>query len=178
MQDPSEVPSAAASDYALPMHRLFAPIALTSDLHVGPGPGSVEDAQHLRSLGIDRLLSLQTDADLASRGLRWPVVWQMLMAQGIRAERHPIIDFDAKDFARQLGGAVTALQDLLTVDDPVHPPHAYVHCTAGINRSPSVALAVLARRMGFDAALALLESAHPGAVPYKDAVEKWLKRNR
>lgn len=160
------------------MHRLFNPIALTSDLQVGPGPSSVEDAQRLRSLGIDRLLSLQTDADLASRGLRWSVVWQMLMAQGIRAERHPIVDFDAKDFARQLSGAVKALEDLLAVDDPARPPRVYVHCTAGINRSPSVALAALARRMGFEAALALLGSAHPEAVPYKDVVEKWLKRNR
>lgn len=159
------------------MHRLFNPIALTSDLHVGPGPGSVEDAQHLRSLGIDRLLSLQTDADLASRGLRWPVVWQMLMAQGIRAERHPIVDLDARDFARQLTAAVAALEDLLAVDDPARPPRVYIHCTAGINRSPSVALAVLARRMGFDAALALLGSAHPGAVPYDELVAKWLKRN-
>lgn len=160
------------------MHRSFNPIALTSDLFVGPVPSSVEDAQHLRSLGIDRLLSLQTDADLASRGLRWPVVWQVLMAQGIRAERHPIVDFDTRDFARQLSGAVTALEELLVVDDPARPPRVYVHCTAGINRSPSVALAVLARRMGLDAALALLGSAHPGAVPYGELVAKWLKRNR
>lgn len=160
------------------MQRLFNPIALTSDLFVGPVPSSVEDAQHLRTLGVDRLLSLQTDADLASRGLRWPVVWQVLMAQGIRAERHPIVDFDARDFTRELSGAVTALEDLLTADDPARPPRVYLHCTAGINRSPSVALAVLARRMGLEAARALLESVHPGAVPYHDLVAKWLKRNR
>jgi hypothetical protein len=159
------------------MQRFFNPIALTPDLFVGPGPGSIEEAQRLRSLGIDRLLSLQTDADLAARGLRWPVLWQMLLSQGIRAERHPIVDFDAKDFARQLGDAVTALEELLAVDDPARPPRVYVHCTAGINRSPSLALAVLARRMGFEAALALLGSAHPGAVPYEAVIAKWLKRN-
>ena len=152
----------------------FRPIAVTPDLFVGPAPTSVEDVERLAALGISRLLSLQTDRDLAARGLHWNTLWGLLMARGIRAERQPIIDFDNKDFARHLGAAVDMLDELVQPD--VATPRVYVHCTAGINRSPSVILAWLARENGMDAAKSLLAKAHPDAVPYDDLVAQWHKK--
>ena len=55
----------------------------------------------------------------------------------------------------------------------------YLHCSEGINRAPSVALAHLvhAERVGVDAALAELRRCDSGARPYA-AVIDWLRRGR
>jgi hypothetical protein len=153
----------------------FNPIQVTPGLFVGPGPASVEDLDTLAALGVTRLLSLQTDADLAARGLRWTTLWQLMLARGITGERCPIVDFDSKDFARHLSAAVAALDESMTPDGATQP-RVYVHCTAGINRSPSVILAWLAARDGLAVAVERLLALHPQAVPYEDLVAKWLKK--
>jgi protein-tyrosine phosphatase len=155
-------------------HSRFNPIQVTERLFVGPGPSSVEDIETLVSLGVTSVLSLQTDADLASRGLRWNTTWQLMLARGITAVRCPIVDFDTRDFARQLSLAVEALDDLMGPGDGSE--RVYVHCTAGINRSPSVVLAWLSVREGLTAGRARLTQAHPQAIPYDDLVAKWLKK--
>ena len=52
----------------------------------------------------------------------------------------------------------------------------YLHCTEGINRAPSVALAYLVRHEGLevDEALAELRGCDPGARPYAALVD-WLR---
>ena len=52
----------------------------------------------------------------------------------------------------------------------------YLHCSEGINRAPSVALAYLVRheRPDIDAALAAVRACDAGARPY-DAVINWLR---
>ncbi len=159
------------------MDRRFAPIPLAPlapDLFVGPAPLAPEDIETLRGLGITRLLSLQTDRDLGSFGLRWSSLWQLHLAKGIQATRIPIVDFDKNDFARRLGEAVAALDELIA--DPASPNRVYVHCTAGINRSTTVTLAWLARNFTLEQADDTLMAAHPGAIPYRDLVTRWLKK--
>lgn len=140
-------------------------------LLVGPGPTELADVDHLASLGVTALLSLQTDDDLGARGLRWATLWQLFTARGIHALRVPIRDFDRKDLARGVEAALEALDGLLATNARV-----YLHCTAGLNRSPTVALAHLYRTLGPDRALAALMERHPDAVPYPDALTRWWKK--
>jgi len=55
----------------------------------------------------------------------------------------------------------------------------YVHCSEGINRAPSVALAYVVQHegSGVDAALAELRRCDPGAKPYAAVIE-WLRAHR
>lgn len=140
-------------------------------LVVGACPTSVEDVALLASRGVTGLLSLQSDEDLASRGLSWPVLWQVHAAHGIVASRVAIRDFDKRDLLRHLDDAVAALDALLAQDRRV-----YVHCTAGLNRSTTVALAHMSRALGLEAALDALFACHPDAIPYADLVVRWATR--
>lgn len=146
-----------------------------SDLYVGPCPTEPEDSRALTAAGVGALLSLQTDEDLRALGLRWEVLWQGHVGAGLAVERVPIRDFDKRDLAAKVGDAVLAWQRLAETGRPV-----YIHCTAGLNRSPTVTIAVLASRHGLsldDAAVRLM-AAHPDAMPYVDALAKWWKAAR
>jgi len=57
----------------------------------------------------------------------------------------PVIDFDRAELRRKLPQCVAALSDLLDAGEPV-----YLHCTAGVNRSPTVAAAFLHWKRGWD----------------------------
>lgn len=140
-------------------------------LIVGPGPTELADVEQLAAAGVTALLSLQTDDDLGARGLRWPTLWQLYVARGIHAVRVPIRDFDRKDLARGIESALAALDALLA-----HHARVYLHCTAGLNRSPTLALAHLYRTLGPERALAALMERHPDAVPYPDTLTRWWKK--
>lgn len=137
-------------------------------LVVGACPTTLEDIAHLAELGVTGLLSLQSDADLEARGLSWSRLWQTYLAHGILASRVPIRDFDQRALQRHLDEAVAALDALLARDRRV-----YVHCTAGLNRSTTVVLAHLSRAGGLEAALEVLLTRHPEAIPYVDVVARW-----
>jgi len=141
-------------------------------LFVGPGPTGLDDIGVLAEHGVTGLLSLQTDDDLGARGLRWSTLWQIYTARGITAERVPIRDFDRRDFARNIEAGLAALDPLLASCARV-----YLHCTAGLNRSPTLALAHLYRTLGPERALAALMERHPDAVPYPETLTKWWKRS-
>lgn len=142
-------------------------------LWVGSYPQTSEDIAYLRDeVGIRAILSLQTDADLAERGLRWSDQWTRAMKAGLHVERVPIVDFDRGDLQSQLSMAVDKLAELIDASMKV-----YLHCTAGINRSPTVAVAYYATRPGgsLDEAMARVTTARR-SVPYPDVVERWLAR--
>jgi hypothetical protein len=121
--------------------------------------------------GATAILSLQTDDDLGARGLRWPIVWSLAMRTGITAARVPIRDFDKRDLLGNLDAALAALDGLIAAGHRV-----YVHCSAGLNRSPSVCVAHFARAQGLEPAHAFVLARHPEAVPYLDVLAKWAKR--
>ncbi|MFO0749917.1 MAG: dual specificity protein phosphatase family protein [Myxococcota bacterium] len=141
-------------------------------LWVGSCPVDAEDSRALAAQGIGAVLSLQTDTDLKALGLRWEVLWGSHIAAGLAVERVPIRDFDKKDLGAQVELALAALARLGDGGRAV-----YLHCTAGLNRSPTIAIAALAERYDLDpdAASELLMRAHPGAVPYVDALQRWWK---
>jgi hypothetical protein len=123
---------------------------LDHGLFVGSCPKGPEDVLHLKQdLSMDAIVNLQTEEDFRALGINWQFLWTALMRTGLEAVRVPIRDLDNEDLARGLGEAVEAVAERLGWGSRV-----YLHCTAGINRSPTVAIAALAgpRGMGLSAA--------------------------
>ncbi|HEV8338998.1 MAG TPA: dual specificity protein phosphatase family protein [bacterium] len=138
-------------------------------LYIGSAPASEADLKELRrEVALTALLSLQTDADLAVRNLSWEREAGWCRALGIEAHRLPIEDWSAQDVIAHLDEGVEALRRLLEDGQVV-----YLHCTAGVNRSPSIALGYLVRVGGqpIEDALVQLQQARPGARPYPDVLE-------
>ncbi len=146
---------------------------LDEQLAVGSHPHAPEHMTALgRKHGITTVLCLQSDDDLSSRGLQWSILWQFYMRLGIDVTRVPIQDFDKKDLLTHLDTAVSALHDGLADGGKV-----YVHCSAGLNRSPTVIIAYLVkhREMSLDDAVAWVTERHE-CVPYPDVLESWVQR--
>jgi len=123
------------------------------NLFIGPDPRLEEEFELLRSLKITAIVSLQTDDDVRQGGL------DRAQAAAERAGfffcSMPVTDFDRLELRRKLPECVAKLDDLLTAGHTV-----YIHCTAGVNRSPTVAVAYLHWRLGWPLkkAVAHLES--------------------
>ncbi len=145
---------------------------LDDTLAVGSHPHTPEQIQWLREVGgVRALVTLQSDEDLASRGLSWGVLWQLYMRAGISTTRVPVRDFDRKDLERHLEAAVDAVAQHVAAGRKV-----YVHCTAGLNRSPSVVIGYLAahRGMTLDEATAWVSERH-SCMPYPDVLAAWAR---
>ena len=139
-------------------------------LWVGPCPNSPEKVLALTQLGITGLVSVQTDGDLRELGMSWSLMWKFLMASGISCQRVPIRDFDDDALAAGLPLAVQAVQGLHATGRAT-----YLHCTAGINRSPTVAIGFVHRHHGLDldAAWQQVTDRRP-SVPNRRALDQWL----
>lgn len=114
-------------------------------LYVGSCPTSQTDVQELKELGITAVLNLQTDEDIAWRNIDRDGVSAAYRAYRLREIRYPIRDFDYEDLRRRLPEAVRLLHNLVKEGHRV-----YVHCTAGMNRSPTVIIAYLHWAMNWD----------------------------
>lgn len=145
-------------------------------LWVGSCPVAPEDSQILATAGIGAILCLQTDDDLKGLGIRWDNIWRCHVAAGLAVERVPIRDFDRRDLAAQvevaLAGLGRAREAASAVDKAV-----YLHCTAGLNRSTTIAIAALADAydLSLEDATRRLLAKHPDAVPYVDTLGRWWK---
>jgi protein-tyrosine phosphatase len=107
-------------------------------LLVGEYP-TPEDAAWLRDEhGVTVVVSLQDDADLASKGLRLAALERAYGAHGLAFHRVPIPDGDDRNLAARLGEIIPLLRGLIDAGGRV-----YVHCNAGFNRAPTVAIAYL-----------------------------------
>ena len=145
-------------------------------LYVGRYPQDPDDVARLRDeLGVGAVLNLQSDEDLLDRAIQWPAMWKTYVAGGIVVERVPILDFAKDDLLRNVEAAVQKLHELR--DD--RGLSVYLHCNAGINRSPTIAIAYLALYQGMtlDDAQVLVEQRHR-CIPYVDVLRKWLKKRR
>ena len=132
------------------MHHGLKYADLEHGLFVGSCPKTPEDVLHLKhDLSMDAVVNLQTEEDFRAFGIGWSFLWTALVRCGIEVVRVPIRDLDNEDLARGIGEAVEAVAERLD-----RGARVYLHCTAGINRSPTVAIATLAgpRGMGLRAA--------------------------
>jgi protein-tyrosine phosphatase len=117
-------------------HPEFAEILPT--LLVGEYP-TPDDARWLRSAErVTAVLSLQDDADLASKGLVLAEIEGAYRAHGLRFHRMPVPDCDNDFLEARLDAIVGQLRELHDSGERV-----YLHCNAGMNRAPTVAIAYL-----------------------------------
>lgn len=134
-------------------------------LLIGSAPQTQNDVAQLVTLGVTAVLNLQTDDELpggpTTRARQW------YKALDVELHRVEIEDFSPQAIIARLDEAVAALDDLLRNGHTV-----YLHCTAGVNRSPSIAVAYLCRAEGLsvEEALASVTLRRPQARPYEDVV--------
>jgi protein-tyrosine phosphatase len=125
------------------------------ELWVGADPREGGDFEMLKARGITAILSLQTEDDLRGRGIGWEA--RGAVRAGLVFSNVPVTDFDAKDLRLKLAECVKELDRLLKAGHTV-----YVHCTAGVSRSPTVVVAYLhwCRGWALEEALVHIQDAH------------------
>ena len=107
-------------------------------LFVGAHPDGGDDIDELKSAGITAVLNVQSDDDLHYLDIDWPDLHARYFALGMEVRRVPIQDFNADELRNELPQAVQVLTELLEAGHTV-----FVHCSAGVNRSPSVIICYL-----------------------------------
>jgi len=137
------------------------------DLLIGEYP-TPDDAEWLRlTHRVTAVVSLQDDADLASKGLRLRELEGAYRTHDLRFHRIPVPDCDNDVLAARLDETVRLLKHLVSAGDRV-----YLHCNAGMNRAPTMAIAYLHAHHGLSLAEArdfVKERRH--CVPYMRVLE-------
>lgn len=112
---------------------------VAEDIVVGTQPRSPADLSHLATQeDVRAILNLQQDKDLAHWGVNIDDLAWNAEQLGMRLIRTPAVDFDPHSLRATLPAAVSALEKARQEFGRV-----YVHCTAGLGRSPAVAIASL-----------------------------------
>jgi protein-tyrosine phosphatase len=117
--------------------------------------------------GVRAVLNLQDDFDLAAKRLTLPELERAAAAAGVAFARAPIGDGDADGLANRLPDIVALLAGLVRTHG-----RTYLHCNAGMNRAPTVAIAYL----HIHSALPLHDAIrrmkrHRSCLPYVSALE-------
>jgi protein-tyrosine phosphatase len=118
------------------------------NLAVGSDPCIEEEFQELKLLKITAILSLQTDQDRGDGGIEGEQT--AARKAGLAFASVPIEDFNRADLQTCLPDSVDALERMLKQGHTV-----YVHCTAGVSRSPTVVAAYLHWCLGLELEQAL-----------------------
>jgi protein-tyrosine phosphatase len=128
--------------------------------------------RYLKALGITAILSLQSQEDLGHGEAGWPESAARL--EGLEFNNVPVTDFDSLDLAWKLHRCVKALDELLAAGNIV-----YLHCTAGVSRSPTVAAAYLhwCLHSTLDEALARVKQI-PQTCPLGDVIRRAYRPHR
>lgn len=160
------VPCEPVTGYDRRVMRPFEPDFVEDDVWVGRAPSTPEDFAYLKDLGITDILTLQTEDEARSIGIRPSVGFRVAGANGLVLHRVPIEDFSHRELARKAGEAADLVQRLRE-----RGRHVYVHCAVGLNRSPTVVATYLGRlrNLGAEDACGLVEHAHPSQ-PDEEAV--------
>lgn len=137
------------------------------DLVIGACPMTTEDIDAIhRETGATALLSVQCDECRSAFDIDYEEHRRHGRRTGVVLVNAPMRDFDPADQRRRLPQAVASLHNLLRERHKV-----YVHCTAGINRSPLTVLGYLSfvESMPKEAAHELILRGRPQAEPYWEA---------
>ncbi|HOM18403.1 MAG TPA: dual specificity protein phosphatase family protein [Thermoguttaceae bacterium] len=135
-------------------------------VYVGSCPVEPADIDQLKELGITAVFSLQTEEDFLFWGIDWPALESAYRKMDIELVRIPVQDFSPEDLREKLPACVAALEKLLQAGHTV-----FVHCSAGVNRSPSVVVAYLhwTQHMPLEEALEYVRQRRP-CDPYADSI--------
>ena len=143
---------------------------ITPWLWVGRSPANAGALKELRdALGLTGVLNVQTRTDMRAGRFDLPERELAHVALGITLAWVPIVDLDQASLVENLARAVDALEDLRTASKT---PAVFVHCSAGVERSPTVVAAHLSWRMGHDLddAVRIIRAARPIAAPRVSAI--------
>lgn len=129
-----------------------------------------QNVAHLKFMGITSVVNIQSDEDIKSSGVPLKRILKAYDEAGIELRRVATRDFDKGALAANLPQCVAEVEAALA------PPWArvYLHCTAGINRSPTTAAAFLIRTKGLSAQEAYdYVSARRHCSPYLIVLEQY-----
>ncbi|HXR35564.1 MAG TPA: dual specificity protein phosphatase family protein [Candidatus Binataceae bacterium] len=123
------------------------------ELLIGEYPRPQDVGWLKRVHGVTAVLNLQDDEDLKVKGLDLKSLAAAYEHHGVTMVRLPIPDASADHLERALDSAVLRLHGLIESGERV-----YLHCNAGLNRAPTVAIAFIHvhRMMDLSAATALV----------------------
>ena len=118
---------------------------ILSGLFVGSHPQAIGDVERLRrDSAITAVLNLQTDEDMDSVELDWRPLEAHYRASSIDLLRLPVKE-EQIELREKLPECVRTLARLITAGRTV-----YLHCTAGVGRSPTVAIGYLHWFLGWE----------------------------
>jgi len=145
---------------------------LDDGLAVGSFPSGDVDARFLASRGVTALVSLQSDSDLLEHDLSWDVLVGGYDRVGIEATRVGVTDFDRMDLLRHIDRAIAAACAYAAAGRKI-----YIHCNAGLNRSPCTLTGFLVahRGLSLEEAITWIETRHR-CILYYDVLEAWNDR--
>jgi protein-tyrosine phosphatase len=122
---------------------------ISHNLLIGSSLLDENEIGNLRALGITAILSLQSEEDVGKNGIAWEE--KAALAAKLTFCNVSVNDFDKADLRRKLPACVSELDAMLKAGHVV-----YLHCTAGVSRSPTVAAAYLHRYLGWSLQRALV----------------------
>ena len=129
-----------------------------------------KDMPQLKQMGITTVVSLQTDEDLLHYGISPAGLARAYREAGIELRRVPTPDFDREALRRNLPEAVAQVTEAFA--DP--GTRLYLHCSVGINRSPTTAAGFLIRSRGISAREACIwMTAKRDCSPTPDVLEEY-----
>jgi protein-tyrosine phosphatase len=129
---------------------------ILSGLFVGSHPRAIGGVERFRQeSAITAVLNLQTDEDMRSVNLNWQPLEAHYQVSGINLLRLPMKE-EQIELREKLPECVRTLTAVITAGHTV-----YLHCTAGVGRSPTVAIGYLHWSLGwgFDAAVSHVKRA-------------------
>jgi atypical dual specificity phosphatase len=141
-------------------------------LFVGEYP-RVEDVAWLKQeFGISAVFSLQDAEDLAAKSLSLPALVIEYRQWHVQFHRTPVADFDCQSLERALPSALDVLHSLTQEGHTV-----FLHCNAGCNRAPTLAIAYLHvhHQMLLDAARDFVKARRPCG-PYMEILYQYFGR--
>jgi protein-tyrosine phosphatase len=152
---------------------------IDDNLIVGSCPKTKDDISKLSTdEHVTAILNLQQDQDFGPHNVDIGSIKAECSTLGISYYQVPITDGSPGDLRKYLPKAVGVLDNLIRV----RKKKVYLHCTAGVGRSPSVAVAYYywIKRMNLNDAYAFVKSkrpvSHPNTGAIQDATDGLLQR--
>lgn len=124
---------------------------LLPELFVGSSPLTKEDVRKLAVQGVTAVLNLTTDDDLNWYKINVTKMMEHFHMVNIEYHRLPVEDFNVTELSAKLPECIAAVDQILRSGHRL-----YLHCIAGVNRSPTVAIAYLHRHRGYELTKAIL----------------------
>jgi protein-tyrosine phosphatase len=153
----------------VPLHRTTPPCVTVIFPHllIGEYPSAADVLWLREAHQATAVVSLQDDADLMCKGLTLEELERAYERHGVVFHRVPVPDGSAQVLPARLD-QIVALLGRLTA----HGHRVYLHCNAGMNRAPTVAIAYLHAVHGWNLSAACeFVKARRHCVPYMQLLE-------